>query len=88
MRLKGICVRFQRVSMQWRWCPADLLEGEVGAGAGIGMGMGIAVAPAPPLEPGWLVTGSLPGSWGRWFNGLASNVTLEASTAWLIITIC
>ena len=39
--------------------------GEVGeVGAGMGIGIGIAVAPPPPLEPGWLVTGSLPGSWG------------------------
>ena len=38
--------------------------GEVGDGAGMGIGMGIGVAPPPPpLEPGWLVTGSLPGSW-------------------------
>ena len=35
--------------------------GDVGAGVGIGMGMG--VAPPAPLELGWLVTGSLPGSW-------------------------
>ena len=66
---------FYAMAMVSSW--RDLLEGEVGAGAGIGMGMGIAVAPAPPLEPGWLVTGSLSGSWGsgsnsKWVWGLGS----------------
>ena len=45
--------------------------GEVGDGAGMGIGMGIGVdPPPPPLEPGWLVTGSLPGSWVNHFTML------------------
>ena len=61
-----------------RWC--DSLVGEVGDGAGMGIGMGIGVAPPPPpLEPGWLVTGALPGSW---VNHCVTLVICISSCCW------